>query len=174
VLDFVYDDFVHEDFVTEAPIDTCDFVAEDFVNTDFSVCVTPIIEPSSGGGIGGFVSRYNVVGYRGSLLPPYTHTVPQKKPKHIVIEVEPEKITDTLGKRIEELVITKPEPIPIYIDFIPVRKTINKVKLVEPQKPEYIPKPDIIKGPDKKKAALRKKLEKLKTLLDLTFIEHYI
>jgi len=172
VLDFVYDDFVGNDFVTEAP-PSCDFVEGDFTLGDFQICVTP----STDSGTGGIISpRFTFGTYRGSTVPPFEiRYKPRPEPEHIVIEEEPQKITDTLEERINALVITKPEPIPIYIDFIPVRKTIQKVKLVEDKpKPEYIPKPDIIRGPDKKKAALRKKLEKLKMLLDLTYLEHYI
>ncbi len=180
--DFVYGDFVIEDFVIDVPASNCDFVVEDFVNDDFTVCVTPTTEePSRTGGIGGFVSRYNVTGYRGRPLAPFEVRYPKPKPKHIIIETEPEKITDVLGKKIEELVITKPEPIPVYIDFIPVRKTIQTVKLAEEPKPLKPEEPKIdfarIKRLEKerlRKAALKKKLEELKTLLHLTFIEHYI
>ena len=74
--------------------------------------------------------------------------------------------------------ITKPEPIPINIDFIPVRKTINNVKLVD-EEPKEKTKIDFarIKAHEKerkRKEALKKKLEELKTLLHLTFIEHYV
>ena len=175
--DFVYEDFFADDFLTQAP-SSCDFVEGDFVLGDFQICVTPV-ETSSGTGIGGFSPRRYVVGYRGSTEPPFEIKYQKKpEPKHIIIEVEPEKITDTLGKRIEELVITKPEPIPINIDFIPVRKTINNVRLVEEPKEEKT-KIDFarIKAHEKerkRKDALKKKLDQLRLLLDLTFIEHYV